>query len=202
MIHKVNLKFNEFLDEGNYSIPRLANGYKGEILPVFKVPQPKDPGDRERAKLAYTRSMDLPIRSASTPGPATANNSEQVKSGGIASIWAATGRYEANVPEIAPENTTAKHTKEDTISPLPSDLANEANHSNNTNANGENHTNGHAVRRGSDGANNDMDSVMSDITVGSTAPVHGRAPARRSSLAMMVGLGGSASKCIFYFYFC
>jgi hypothetical protein len=39
IIHKINMKFNEFLDEGNYSIPRLATGYKGDALPTFWVPQ-------------------------------------------------------------------------------------------------------------------------------------------------------------------
>lgn len=33
------MKFNEYLDENAYSIPRLANGYKGDIVPVFRVPQ-------------------------------------------------------------------------------------------------------------------------------------------------------------------
>mmetsp|Transcript_23904 Transcript_23904/g.54059 ORF Transcript_23904/g.54059 Transcript_23904/m.54059 type:complete len:485 (+) Transcript_23904:166-1620(+) len=38
IVHKINLKFGEFLDEGNYSIPRLSNGYKGDIVPCFSVP--------------------------------------------------------------------------------------------------------------------------------------------------------------------
>jgi hypothetical protein len=32
------LKFNDFLDEGSYSLPRVANGFKGEELPSLKIP--------------------------------------------------------------------------------------------------------------------------------------------------------------------
>jgi hypothetical protein len=34
----VNLKYNEFFDENSYSLPRLANGYKGDELPKLSVP--------------------------------------------------------------------------------------------------------------------------------------------------------------------
>ena len=169
MIHKVNLKFNEFLDEGNYSIPRLANGYKGESPPVFKVPQLKDPGERE--KLKVTRSMgDLPVpaRRASDPVSGNSNghlahaNSDPPRSNGIAGVWAATESTDDN----------------DVLAPLPGDT------------NGHNGSGHGPQRRGSE--TNDTDSVMSDITTSSAQP-QGK-PARRSSLASMVGLGGSASK--------
>jgi len=40
IIHKINLKFTEFLDENQYSLPRLALGYKGNFIPPFTIPVP------------------------------------------------------------------------------------------------------------------------------------------------------------------
>eukprot|EP01031_Cornospumella_fuschlensis_P034739 gene34738-42065_t len=38
LIHKVNVKFNDFLDEGSYVLPRSNSGWKGEgALPSFSV---------------------------------------------------------------------------------------------------------------------------------------------------------------------
>lgn len=34
----MNLKNNEFFDENSYSLPRLANGYKGEEIPTLMIP--------------------------------------------------------------------------------------------------------------------------------------------------------------------
>lgn len=38
IIHKINLNFNDFLDENSYSLPRLNNGYKGETIPQISIP--------------------------------------------------------------------------------------------------------------------------------------------------------------------
>lgn len=41
IIHKINLKAGDFLDEGNYSLPRTTNGYKGDDIPIFSVALPR-----------------------------------------------------------------------------------------------------------------------------------------------------------------
>lgn len=40
MIHKVNLKFTEFLDENGFSLPKVANGYIGDEIVPMQIPVP------------------------------------------------------------------------------------------------------------------------------------------------------------------
>ncbi len=174
MIHKVNLKFNEFLDEGNYSIPRLATGFKGDKPPVFKVPQLKE------KPLKHSRSLDSAANKVTPPD-------SPVKNVGIAGIWAAT---DEKVKPFDPQ--------EDILAPLPEGF--EHGHPNgNGNAGSK-----PASRRGSENNLNDTDSVYSDITANTQQPSSAvKVPSRRSSLAQMVGLASSTSKffCSYFAFF-
>lgn len=38
IIHKINIKYNDFLDEANFSLPRSSSGFKGETIPQFEIP--------------------------------------------------------------------------------------------------------------------------------------------------------------------
>lgn len=163
IIHKVNLKFNEFLDEGNYSIPRLTSGYKGDKVPVFKVPQEKAASSAPHAPMVTPSNNSNTVNKNGSPRPA-----------GIASVWAATEGFD--VPESQRRAPTPPvH--------VPDQSAHEVG------ADGHKAPS----RRGSDNAMNDTDSVVSDITTNSTAhtnTLHGKAPtARRSSLNMLFGMG-------------
>lgn len=40
IIHKVNLKFTEFLDENGFSLPKVANGYIGDEINPMQIPIP------------------------------------------------------------------------------------------------------------------------------------------------------------------
>ena len=180
MIHKVNLKFNEYLDEGNYSIPRLATGFKGDTPPVFKVPQLKE------KPLKHSRSLDSTANKVTPPD-------SPVKNVGIAGIWAATGRYEQNEEKVKPFND-----QEDILAPLPEGF-DHANGPHNGTGNGSKP----ASRRGSESNMNDTDSVHSDITANTVQQPSSavKVPSRRSSLAQMVGLASSTSKFSFSSFF-
>jgi len=170
MIHKVNLKFNEYLDEGNYSIPRLATGFKGDTPPVFKVPQLKD------KPLKHSRSLDSSANKVTPPD-------SPVKNVGIAGIWAATGRYEQNDEKVKPFDA-----QEDILAPLPEGF-------DHGHPNGNGNGSKPASRRGSESNMNDTDSVHSDITANTLQPSSAvKVPSRRSSFAQMVGLASSTSK--------
>lgn len=172
IIHKVNLKFNEFLDEGNYSIPRVASGYKGDNPPIFKVPQLKTANSSTASAPSASAAVSN-TRNTPTPPPVSSNNSSSTsgnngngsRPAGIASVWAATDHFD--VPEGARRSPTPPiEPVTDSTHPAP-------------------------VRRGSDNAMNDNDSVMSDITTNSNAAhtLHSKAPAaRRSSLNVLMGL--------------
>ncbi len=166
MIHKVNLKFNEFLDEGNYSIPRLATGFKGDTPPVFKVPQLKE------KPLKHSRSLDSSANKVTPPD-------SPVKNVGIAGIWAATD-----------EKVKPFDAQEDILAPLPEGFEHGHPH-----GNGNGTGSKPASRRGSENNMNDTDSVYSDITANTAQPSSAvKVPSRRSSLAQMVGLASSTSK--------
>lgn len=67
MIHKINLKNNEFFDENSYSLPRLANGYKGEEILPMAVPVPA-------AAKPPPEPMNKSARNFPTSGPPVAAN--------------------------------------------------------------------------------------------------------------------------------
>lgn len=176
IIHKVNLKFNEFLDEGNYSIPRLATGYKGDHLPVFKVPQLRSasPATVNSAGVAAlppaSASNNSSTQSMTANGTSNTNgntngNGNGTRPAGIASVWAATEPFDVSqIQRRSPSPTMSAAAPDGHQAPS---------------------------RRGSENAMNDTDSVVSDITAASTAQhntLHSKAPAaRRSSLNVLLG---------------
>ena len=112
IIHKINLKFNEFLDEGNYSIPRLATGFKGDVLPTFRVPQlratrrdsgtdilPIAGGNSSNSPPTVPKNGKNVIHDA-TPGAESSSSNDSTPTGGIASIWAATSHFDEPEPAV------------------------------------------------------------------------------------------------------
>jgi hypothetical protein len=189
IIHKINLKFNEFLDEGNYSIPRLATGFKGDALPTFRVPQLRATRRDSGAEISplpvavgggngagspptVPKSGKNVIHEA-TPGAETSSSSDSTPKGGIASIWAATSHFDEPEPAVhAPPPAAVSQRASSPPGP----------------AGGANGASTAAARRASE--NNDTDSVVSDITAASTAAAPAPKPLaqRRSSLNMLMAL--------------
>jgi hypothetical protein len=72
IIHKLNLKFGEFLDESSYLLPRSATGFKGEIIPTFTLTVP--------VKSDTSLSSPPPVASA-VPRPSTCGGLAQGRRG-------------------------------------------------------------------------------------------------------------------------
>lgn len=62
------MKFNEFLDEANYVLPRLALGYKGDSIPVFSLPVVKTPPATGTGAAAHRGSIPTIPENSSVQG--------------------------------------------------------------------------------------------------------------------------------------
>eukprot|EP01039_Chlorochromonas_danica_P001319 gene1319-1441_t len=64
IIHKVNIKYNDFLDEANFSLPRSSSGFKGDAVPQFEIPSKACIASSPSPALSSNHSANLMSKSS------------------------------------------------------------------------------------------------------------------------------------------
>lgn len=68
IIHKINLKYSEFLDESSFSLPKVSNGYVGDSIAVMSIPVPvKMPPPRPAGNGVASRNPSITYGQQAVP---------------------------------------------------------------------------------------------------------------------------------------
>lgn len=99
IIHKVNVRYGDFLDEGSYSLPRVGQGYKGDgEVPQFTIPLLL-PNLPEPPASAAARPMQSIPEFPTASLPASSSSSKKDRRGsGTSSVGSGSNRSQSSTP--------------------------------------------------------------------------------------------------------
>jgi hypothetical protein len=73
IIHKINLKYTEFLDENGFSLPKVANGYIGDEIQPMQIPVPVKSSSSLSNRAPFNSFQNGQAQSASAIRPTNGN---------------------------------------------------------------------------------------------------------------------------------